>query len=173
MTLAWFIYQLCFILGRNGLQKYSREVCPTENQFFLASLEQGSKGSQPSRLHEYFLMRYNLPNSSNGLKVSFPIDPTLQKYWSLVVYDSYGLPLPAYVNDENVKKTIKSSDGEVGQYDVEVHLLTRPLKSPYSTPQVNEIDLGVLNRGYVLFRLVHPQNHNKAVELSKPVVTKL
>lgn len=112
MSLAWFMYQLCFILGRNGLHKFSREMCPTENQFFLASLEQGSKASQPSRLHAYFFMRYNIPHSKSGLKVTFQIDPTLQKYWSMVVYDSYGLPLPAYVNDENVKKTVKSNEGE-------------------------------------------------------------
>ena len=51
---------------------------------------------------------------------------------------------------------------------MEVHLLIRSLRGPYSMPHVNEIDLGLQSEGYILFRLVHPKDHT-AMEISKPI----
>ena len=103
------LYHTCFTLGKRGLEKYCKDICPVENEFRAASLEKGSKASQPSLLHRYHLMRYNLTSpgvhATDGLEIAVHIDPSRQRYWSLVFYDLYGLPLSAYVNDENARKT--------------------------------------------------------------------
>eukprot|EP01036_Dinobryon_divergens_P024316 gene24316-32753_t len=96
LSISVLLYHACFLLGKAGLRKFSRDICPAANEFYLVSLEHGAKGSQPSLLHTYYLMKYRIGDSRDGdgdgdtgddLVVKVKIDPSLQKYWSLVLYD--------------------------------------------------------------------------------------
>lgn len=116
LSISVLLYQACFLLGKAGLRKFSRDICPAENEFYLVSLEHGAKGSQPSLLHTYYLMKYHIGDGdgdrdgdTGDLVVKVKIDPSLQKYWSLVLYDVYGLPLPGYIHDQNALKTPQQS----------------------------------------------------------------
>lgn len=177
------LFNLCYLLGALSLRRLAHEICPQPNSFELTTLEQRSKGSQPSRLHTYFFMRYDLSSPNvNALRVSFVVDPTLQKYWSMVVYDRYGLPLPQYVNDENaLRRWSRSEDGEetkevgrgggggVKSYEVVIDLVAaRRVQSNGTVSEgddlknVNEVDVGAVPCGYAVFRLVHPVSEDAA-----------
>ena len=107
------LYGLCFFLGKKRLSKLTAEICAAKNKLYLTSLEQGSKASQPSRLHKYWMMRMEVPHGKE-LAVRGKVDSALQKYWSLIVYDEYGLPLPQYVYDANVTRLPVTEDAVPG-----------------------------------------------------------
>ncbi len=166
---AWLFYQLCFILGARGIHHFCTENGRETNKIYLASLEQGSKTSQPSRLHKYFVMKYDIP-TGRELCVTGKIRRDYQKYWSLVVYDQYGLPLPQYVHDGNATELIGSDPNE---YRYDIRLTNHPddhYTSPYKRAGINEIGVSSVPTGYVLFRLVHPST-DAAAEFSMPTVT--
>ena len=128
LSVSVLLYQACFLLGKAGLFKFSREICRAENEFSLVSLNHGAKGSQPSLLHTYYFMRYRIGDDGGndkdrrgegggggGLVVRVKIDPSMQKYWSLVLYDVYGLPLPGYIHDQNALKTQPQQQQQSGE----------------------------------------------------------
>jgi hypothetical protein len=99
-VVGYLLYGACFLAGKKRLKQLMADICTGPNKFFFASLEQGSKTSQPSKLHKYWLMCHDIP-AGGEVAVRARINPRYQKYWSLVVYDEYGLPLPQYAYDEN------------------------------------------------------------------------
>ena len=168
------MYGFLFLLGKAGLVKHFSTVCPRPNDLFRPDVESASKVSQPSREHKYWVMRYDIRDGKD-LLVSSRVKESNQKFWSLVVYDQYGLPLPQYVNDVNVQirnGECTDSQRNGGEYDVRIRLTSRPPpSSQYDTSVkgasgeekrstgavVQEcVDLRGHEQGYVLFRLVHP-----------------
>ncbi len=156
LMLCLLLYRLVFELGKASLKRLAAGFCKSENAMFLASLEKGSEVSQPSAKHQYFMMMHNVAEGTE-IRIRGSINPSLQKYWSVIVYDKYGLPLPQYVFDENVHK-ISSKAGSSGgsEYSYDVCLTRSPASSLHGRTGVTEIDVSTAPVGYVLFRLVHP-----------------
>lgn len=99
LLLAYSILQLLYNSGRKGLAGMILPLCnQTYNKFLHSSIEQGAEVSQPSQLHQYWICPYLLKNNE-ALRISANINPRFQKYWSVVVYDEYGICLPQYVYD--------------------------------------------------------------------------
>ena len=178
--LGLLIYHLCFILGRKRLQQLTSDICHGINNFYYASLEQGSKASQPSKLHKYWIMCHDVPPGQE-IKVTARIDPCKQKYWSLVVYDAFGLPLPQYVYDDNAFKVPDVGPSSVSSrtrthdhshphsqevYKVDIRLRHGPAR-PEDDVNANILDISVAPKGYVLFRVNHPVDES-VVEFSSP-----
>lgn len=177
---GYTMYRMCFILGKKRLNKLTADLCPSENSFFFASLEAGSKASQPSKLHKYWMMKHDIPEGSEVV-VRAKINPAFQKYWSLVVYDEFGLPLPQYVYDENALKipvsggsgTTKGkkstgADSSNGVYEVDIRLRNgAPGLSAPAEVDANVVDMSDCAVGYVLFRVNHPVGEH-VVEFSTP-----
>jgi uncharacterized membrane protein len=166
-VVGYALYSLCFIVGKKRLTQLTKEICKTENAFHFASLEQGSKASQPSKLHKYWMMRHDV-SSGEEIVVKARINPSFQKYWSLVVYDEYGLPLSQYVYDDNCF-TKPVANGK-GVYEVDIRLRRVTVSSVDAPPSahVNLVDVSSCPRGYVLFRVNHPVGEH-VVEFSTPV----
>lgn len=156
MILGACWYQLLFFAGKRSLQKMVATLCPQENVFQLTSLEQGNEVSQPSALHKYYFMRYDIPHGSE-LHIRTKINPAYHKYWSFVFYDMYGLPSPQYVYDDNYPNRMSVPDGEnKSEYEVHVCLTHTPGRH-VSHGNCVDIDVSGSSKGYVIFRLVHPQ----------------
>ena len=171
-VLGYSLYCLCFVIGGVRLRQLTKDVCKTENVMYFCSLEAGAKTSQPSKLHKYWLMNYHVPIAGE-LCIRIRINPALQKYWSVVVYDTYGLPLPQYVFDENavrIPSSEASSQPHAGVYDVDIRLVNDPVllanaKSDHATTTV--VDISSVPRGYVLFRVNHPKDES-VIQFSSP-----
>jgi hypothetical protein len=97
----------------------------------------------------------------------------MQKYWSVVIYDEYGLPLPHYVYDDIAHRpitlidTISTSSTTSSLYEYEIRLTANRPASYSST--ANVIDISSCRKGYVLFRIVHPRDET-VLNLSSPCV---
>lgn len=171
-VVGYVLYALCFIFGKKRLTQLTRDICKTQNAFHFASLEQGSKASQPSKLHKYWLMRHDVDRGSE-IKVTVKINPAFQKYWSLVVYDEYGLPLPQYVYDENcfIKPVASTAAGTgKGVYTVDIRLrhATSAAALTSNDGDANVVDVSACAKGYVLFRVNHPVGEH-VVDFSTPL----
>jgi hypothetical protein len=172
------LYALLFVIGKKGLVEHFATVCPRPNELFFPDAVTASKVSQPSKEHKYWVMRYDLPVGEDIL-VSARIQPNRQKYWSLVVYDEYGLPLAQYVNDLNVQ--FHPSEGEKSQhaeYDVRIRMTRSMPSSQYAFVSAADgsgdtsgskgrvgygyMDVSGQSKGYVLFRIVHPVDEDVA-----------
>ena len=172
MMLSVTIRSYLYIIGKKGLDRLiTQDTCGSKlNQFQYTSLESGSKTSQPSVLHRYWVMPFRL-DANQDLVITSKINPLNQKYWSIVVYDEYGLCLPQYIYDSNYISNTSNNTGNTGNstcststtaYDVSVTMSGNPNKSNTHNTSNMVIDLkSIMNRakqcnGYVLFRLVHP-----------------
>lgn len=169
-------YGLLFVIGKRGLVKHFATVCPRPNELFLPDAETASKVSQPSKEHKYWVMRYDL-RTGEDILVSNRILPSNQKYWSLVVYDEFGLPLSQFVNDLNVQ-FYPSGESALDQgqpheeYELRIRMTQDMPRSQYSFANAVEskvdatqsrrrvgyayVDVTGQSKGYVLFRIVHP-----------------
>lgn len=185
MSISIGLRAYLYEIGRKGLQRVvTGQTCGNKmNQFHYTSLESGSKASQPSVLHRYWVMPFQL-NSNEELTITAQIDPKNQKYWSIVVYDEFGLCLPQYVYDANYVSNTPNiqadiNSGSFGPYEVDVTLSGNcPQGSPSKSSMY--IDLKHIRHkntkqcnGYVLFRLVHPTldengNADDIMEYSSP-----
>eukprot|EP01034_Spumella_vulgaris_P026155 gene26155-32690_t len=154
--LAGLLYSLCFFFGARGLKKFCDELCTEKNIMYSASLEQSTKTSQPSRLHKYWLMTYDIPVGGE-VSVTGSIGRNNQKYWSLVAYDQYGLCLPQYVHDNTVNEITSPGDKSVYSYDIRLmNRAPRSAVSPFKREGMTELDVSCSPKGYVIFRMVHP-----------------
>lgn len=102
---ALALKHLLFKLGERGLagMVMSNETYSTNpNELKTISLEAGSSVSQPSALHGY---RFCVLRLTPGKELCITLTYRTEEigYWSLVVYDRYGLPLPQYAFDENCR----------------------------------------------------------------------
>lgn len=166
-VLGYTLYALCFVLGRARLTQLSKHR--TKNAFHLVSLEQGSKTSQPSKLHKYWLVRHDIP-ANHEIAVKFKIHPDYQKYWSIVVYDEYGLPLPQYYYDGNCFTTPLKTKGKGiadGAYEVDIRVRNGGTEKARGAGCVNVLDCSASPSGYVLMRINHPAGEH-VVEYSAP-----
>jgi len=110
MLIAYLIIQLLYNSGRKGLKGVIMPMCKnTYNKFIHSSIEQGSEVSQPSQLHQYWMCPIELKNNE-ALQIQMNINPDFQKYWSIVVYDEYGLCLPQYVHDHLYLSNVDCND---------------------------------------------------------------
>ena len=175
------VYALLFAAGKRGLKKHFALVCRQRNELALPDAITASKVSQPSREHRYWVMHYDV-SKGGDLLVTGRIKPTGQKYWSLVVYDVYGLPLAQYVNDVNVQFTNGTSQSEE-EYTIAIRLTSQVPSYQYcyvphdSSGKVSAgrvgfgyIDISGHPVGYAIFRLVHPVD-DSVIVYSAPLVT--
>jgi len=156
ILLSYLFRVFMFELGRKGLLKLTQKE--KLNTFVHQSLEAGAEGSQPSKLHQYWLMRFDIPKGES-LSIVGQIHTKNQKYWSVVIYDEYGLPLSQYQHHENTNKMfISSCDTKEEEYQYDIRLVNSKVKHLCNMNGVTEIDITEETRGigYVLFRLVHP-----------------
>jgi hypothetical protein len=153
-VVASALYHLLYLMGRRGLARFVNTLCTEDNRFYLASLDAGSKVSQPSALHVYYMMRFRVPEGS-CVRICGQIATEGQKYWSCVIYDSYGLPIPQYVYDGNVKRVYKSVDNAKDVYGYDI-CLTRDGACGVNDDSTTHVDVSAAPFGYILFRLVHP-----------------
>ena len=115
-------------------------------------------------------MQMDIPETKD-LHIKGKIKTKNQKYWSITVYNEYGIPLPQIVFDENVHKQPRKNEPDAYDYDV---VITSSMGLQSNTKGITTIDISErpeMRKGYVLFRLVHPSNPIEEVEqYSTPVV---
>ena len=174
--LSMILYQMLFFIGSISLQKLSSKFCSSTNILYLATLEAGSSVSQPSTMHRYWMMHLDIP-IGHELHITGKINYNNQKYWSCIVYDVYGIPLPQYVFDENVKKISLSTRKTT--YDFDICITPNPelsMSDEYNAENCTVIDISKkpkMAKGYVLFRLVHPSDTVANVEQYSAPISKL
>ena len=151
---GYIFYIFLFFLGKLGMRKHGTKICPHLHEFRCPDVGEASKISQPSKEHRYWMMRYDM-NSLSGcdLVVKVPMKVDGQKYWSLSVYDEYGLLIPQYVNIHNAP----CIPNEKGEYEINIRLTLTPKENGSET---GVIDMNDATRGYVIFRIVHPMLPN-------------
>ena len=167
LIIAFGFYKICFELGRKALSKLGSELINETNKFALASLDTGSKASQPSTLHTYWFMKYDV-GPGNDVAIRGKINRLNQKYWSVVAYDLYGLPLPQYIYDANVLEIKNHDDPALYEYDIRLTSKASPAAARQKT--ITELDVSAAPVGYILFRLVHPVGSH-VIEYSAPVAS--
>jgi hypothetical protein len=199
LFLSNFFYHQLYRLGKKGLSQHLTEIAPHQHEFKLPDLQKASQASQPSLDHRYWIMRYDTRTinqsgvsvgAGDDLLVQFKIQRNYQKYWSLVVYDEYGLPLPQFYNLENIlhfpqNATLSSTHfdpNDTTQYFVTIRLTCSPPnptdsaldeRSNSKEENVSEpraygmIDIRKAQVGYVIFRIVHP-TCSEVIEFSAP-----
>ena len=100
-----------------------------------------------------------------------------QEYWSLIAYDIYGLPLPQYVYDANVREipvtpspsSSKTSSNErnddVYRYSIRItaNSSASTCTNPNSDSTHTDLDVTKAPRGYLMFRRVHPSTNTRNV----------
>lgn len=157
------LYQLLYVIGKKRMNTLGKELAPEANKLYLCDLERSSKGSQPSKIHKYYIMQYDIPKGSE-LAVIGKIDKARQEYWSLVAYDIHGIPLPQFFYDLNASKTAVSED--VYEYDIRMTNASNIGALPRKG--LSELDVSAASKGFVLFRLVHPRD-DEVTTFSQPV----
>jgi hypothetical protein len=198
------LYRSLYGLGQRGLSKHMTEIAPHPHVFALPDIHKASQASQPSLDHRYWVMRYDLLSTethSGGegcdLLIQFNIQRNYQKYWSVVVYDPCGLPIPQFCNLENIIHLPQNAtnapalfdETDSSRYLVTIRLTRSPPKSCTDSSLVvpskeeqregtgesvgtayGTIDLQQVPVGFVIFRLVHPTSE-EAVRYSAPRVS--
>eukprot|EP01039_Chlorochromonas_danica_P004843 gene4843-5310_t len=155
---------LLFYLGKRRMAVLGQELAPEPNKLYHCDLEKSSKGSQPSKIHKYYFMRYTIPPGQE-LAVRGKIDRNRQEYWSLVAYDIFGLPLPHFFYDLNA--TLNSLTENVYEFDIRMSNESRSGRQAIGRPKISELPVHNAPEGYVLFRLVHPRD-DEVVAFSHP-----
>jgi hypothetical protein len=204
LVLAVALYRSLYQIGQKGLAKHMTEIAPHPHVFCLPDIHKASQASQPSLDHRYWVMRYDLrPKSgkiADDLMIQFQIQRNYQKYWSLVVYDQFGLPIPQFYNLENIvhfpQNAVNATafdPNDTSKYLVTIRLTCSAPKActesslvvhtdkevsdgvtvvgaTTATAAYGTIDLRHVEVGYVLFRIVHP-TCEEAVRYSAPRAT--
>lgn len=195
LVLSSIFYHLFFYLGKQGLAKHIHTISPIPHELKLANIQNASSASQPSQEHRYWVMKYNTIKINLDLIIQFKIKKSYQKYWSLVVYDVYGIPIQQFVNLENIilidkNKNMNNDDSQ--EYFITIRLTRFPPN--YTEPSLvlndktieedikrvssvssniifghSTVDITKVSVGYVIFRIVHPTT-NKVIEYSTPTV---
>lgn len=196
LIISYFLYSLLFYLGKQGLAQHIHKISPVPHELKLADIQHASSASQPSQEHRYWVMKYNTNKINYDLLIQFKIKKNYQKYWSLVVYDVYGIPIQQFVNLENIilinKNDKNHKDDENQEFFITIRLTRFPPKYTDSSLILNDktikedmerisssssniifghstIDITKVSIGYVIFRIVHPTT-NEVIEYSSPSV---
>jgi hypothetical protein len=181
LIVCYLFHSFLYCLAKKRLKTFVKQFIHVneENKLVLTVLTESSKVSQPSKLHKYWIMKYNLATNSRGNKgnkegsddqevsIQGKINTKYQKYWSCVIYDEYGIPLPQFVYDETVHRIPLSSTKDEEVYTYDIRLKKHGLVSSSLTDNTTSIDCSKSLKGYVLFRLVHPLD-DAAVQFSSP-----
>lgn len=162
IVVAFLFRLLCFELGKKSLKKSAKSLTnSSKHQFFLPSPEISSKVSQPSNLHQYLMMEFDLTQHGTQVNIKCKLNSCYQKYWSFIIYDEYGMPYPEYVFDGNLLQRKKSkmqllSDGSCS-YECEIELFNKGHQFEINEDDGNAVRINVhdIKKGYVIFRLVH------------------
>ena len=165
LVFYFVLYRPLFLVGRRRLWKYSNELCKGKrNEFVWSSLSTGSNASQPSALHHYALMIYDV--STDDVLVEGEVNWRDLKYWSIVPYDLEGLPMKQFFNDDNSK----NFSGKEGSFRFRLRITAsepprgavsyastaeqeQEEQEPYDTLYVDRDKASV---AYLMFRIVHP-----------------
>ncbi len=171
IVVVHLLRQLFFLIGKKRLKK-ALECLQKPNQFKHTSFELVSKDFQPSKFHQYWVMRLDIPKH-RSLSITGKIHRGNQKYWSVVVYDEYGIPLSQYQHHDNTYKTYTSDDQQ--EYTYDIRLTNAKVSGPNNEQGMTEIDVSMVGKGCVLFRIVHPVQDRSMdiLEYSRPQVTLL
>eukprot|EP00602_Paraphysomonas_sp_CaronLab_P001964 CAMPEP_0185022170 /NCGR_PEP_ID=MMETSP1103-20130426/4894_1 /TAXON_ID=36769 /ORGANISM="Paraphysomonas bandaiensis, Strain Caron Lab Isolate" /LENGTH=274 /DNA_ID=CAMNT_0027554131 /DNA_START=543 /DNA_END=1367 /DNA_ORIENTATION=+ len=172
---SYAIYQNLFLIGKRGLKRHMTNICPHNHVFVLPDIKTASETSQPSREHRYWVMRYDLRAlDGDDIIVTSTLRSKGQKYWSLVAYDEYGLPLPQFANIENtfVYEAGSTEIRSVPQYEVNIRITKHHGTRASSSGTTREsdgkeantsspvayctLDVSSAPVGYLIFRIVHP-----------------
>ena len=146
LFIGYLFYLFLFYLGKKGLIKHINQISSIPHEFKLANIENASTASQPSQEHRYWVMKYQLKKINYDLVIQFKIKQNYQKYWSLVVYDIYGIPIQQFINIENIilikeekNKTTnkKNEEDENQEYFITIHLTRFPPKHIESSLYIN------------------------------------
>jgi hypothetical protein len=174
-TLATFIvlrviYWLLYCVGQRRVNEAFHRGTPKLHTVKLVDVEGKAHDSSPSKLHRYYLMRYDVPVGQE-LKIQFQVNDNHQDYWSFVCYSLYGIPLANMVYDENV---IRENEKIDGSYTVTLYLSNRGKHLATNAAfhgfgRRNEIDVSSSPRGNVLNRIVHPKDE-AFVAAAKPQI---
>lgn len=173
LIVGYMLYNLLFLLGKRGLHHHLSLICPHMHEFRRPDDGEASKVSQPSKEHRYWIMRYDLGTiGGDDVMVTVTMKSGGQKYWSLTVYDIYGVPIPQYVN---VFNTTCNPDKE-GNFKISVRLTLAP-QEPLTSPSAADsstvaatVDMNPAPKGYAIFRIVHPTSA-ETESLSVPVAS--
>lgn len=172
LFLTYLYYISLFTIGKKKLYNFISKFYPkqVENSFVLTHLTESSKVSQPSKLHTYWIMRYNITTLlklNQELIIRGKIQSKNQLYWSFVFYDEYGIPLSQFLYDLNVKRipiqeSMNGTCDTNDEYAYEIHVNGHDSnsgggkKSYDGNKYATKMDVSRSKKGYVLFRLVHP-----------------
>lgn len=177
--LVSFIFFLLYQIGKRRIEEIFHKGTPEYHTVKLVDVENKAHDSAPSKLHRYYMTRYNVPEGYE-LVVKFSIQKSGQEYWSWVCYNEFGLPLPNMVFDETA---IHDPDSTEHVHHITLYLAHRGhssiktnasqlLPAFHGQGRRNEIDVSLAPKGNVLYRLVHPVN-DEVVAFAKPTVVGL
>jgi hypothetical protein len=164
LVAGYLFYYSLFWLGKRGLFDHISLICPHMHEFRRPDDGEASKVSQPSKEHRYWLMRFDLRSlPGSDVIVTVPMRTDGQKYWSLTLYDEYGLPIPQFVNMYNTSSC--SPDSGSGQsFEIDIRLTLTPKEVSASSDATvtadaassATVDMHQAPSGYAIFRIVHP-----------------
>jgi hypothetical protein len=162
--LSWvgthMLRSLFFVKGSLSLKKMVRSLLNNKiNSLIKVDLESGAQVSQPSALHTYFVAQLCMPQTQE-LHIDFKFDPLEIKYWSVVVYNRYGLPMGNFAYDlrDCLHSTDKSTSVDEGEHvHVQVAIGDLSGRGPASPSGSGLfLDAGAAcQQGYVLVRTVN------------------
>jgi hypothetical protein len=177
---------LLFWLGSRRLLKMTAYL--QSNTFSQASSDLAALASQPSTLHNYWMMKFDIPIEGE-LCIQGIVNCSEQKYWSIVVYDEYGISIGQVVYHNTVTRipidNTRSLD-EAYSFDVRLIVASNSsFPSPHPHPHAAPVTRCRVpsSKGYALFRQVHPAvkavrtdespPSTEAIKTSLPPATKL
>ena len=171
LVMGYLLYDLLFFLGKRGLDKHISLICPHMHEFRQPNDGEAADASQPSKEHRYWLMRFDFESlMGDDILVSASMRSEGQKYWSLSLYDEYGIPIPQYANVFNT--TYCPNDD--GTFNIKIRLTLSPkepmIHTDNSSTASATIDMSKAPVGYAIFRIVHPTMKDTEV-FSAPVAS--
>ena len=152
---AYFVRCCLFASGSASLRKMVRALGGSLNKLHKVSLEKGALVSQPSALHHYFVAEIALHKPTMQMNIDLKYDPECVKYWSVVVYDAYGLPIGNYAFDQ---RDVTGTPKEKGAHCTAAVTLSDLRKRDSATMDRSRtyIDIGSTSQGgYVILRTVN------------------
>jgi hypothetical protein len=159
LVAGYLFYNLMFLLGKRSLFSHISLICPHMHEFRRPDDGEASKVSQPSKEHRYWLMRFDMNSlSGSDVIVTVPMRSDGQKYWSLTLYDNYGLPIPQFVNIYNTSYCPSNKK----EFIIDIRLTLTPKEDAGTTTICTSVeaqatvDMTPAPSGYAIFRIVHP-----------------
>jgi len=148
--------KLLYSRGRRRMHKVMMALEPKLHEAILPSLSYGTSSPYPHPAHRYWTFLYDA--SRGDIVVTGRFNPTHQRYWSINLYNEYGLPNAVWYTDETVK-VIREVDG---WKEYEILLTTSP---KVGVP--NQFDVSRSQRGIGMVRVICTKSE-ETFGLTKP-----